>query len=364
MTIDNETVYWDMRKCLTGGLSIVHNRRNLAGIDTINRLKIGENGKIYRQKGTQPITHIIGVDFNSLYPTAFSSCKLSYMPDKLLMPGYYDRTITDKKQIRKHIAQRNGVFFVSVKGHCAINEETINFPPIIRNIDITTDRETIGDYMYDYMKAHDMKTDKKERKLTQLINSNGESKASERSEESKTSDRREDFMVFYCYYLWFLIDRCGFVIDDCQNLHIFTAHDNFNAFACQTMRRRQEAILNGDKIRDMFNKIALNGSYGYDIMNEAKYSKVKIVNRHKCFLAHMTPTFRHSEKLADDVYLVESVSKSFKCQTCIQVGVATLDIAKMLYLNFIYNFMYKCIDMDKCHFCEGDTDSMYWAVAG
>jgi hypothetical protein len=28
------------------------------------------------------------------------------------------------------------------------------------------------------------------------------------------------------------------------------------------MRRRQEAILNGDKVRDMFNKIALNGSYG------------------------------------------------------------------------------------------------------
>jgi hypothetical protein len=210
-----------------------------------------------------------------------------------------------------------------------------------------------------------MKTDKKERKLTQLLGTYVPSaKASTAQNQKGNSPAGEGFMVFYCVYLWFLIDRCGFVIDDCQNLHIFSSHDNFNAFACQTMRRRQEAILNGDKIRDMFNKIALNGSYGYDIMNESKYSKVRIVNRHKCFLAHMTPTFRHSEKLADDVYLVESVAKSFKCQTCIQIGSATLDIAKMLYLNLIYNFMYKCIDMDKCHFVEGDTDSMYWAVAG
>ena len=42
----------------------------------------------------------------------------------------------------------------------------------------------------------------------------------------------------------------------------------------------------------------------------------------------------------------------------------TLDNAKYHYLNFIYNFMYKCLDMDRIHFVEGDTDSMYWAIAG
>jgi hypothetical protein len=26
--------------------------------------------------------------------------------------------------------------------------------------------------------------------------------------------------------------------------------------------------------------------------------------------------------------------------------------------------MYKCLDMSKIHFVEGDTDSMYWAVSG
>jgi hypothetical protein len=32
----------------------------------------------------------------------------------------------------------------------------------------------------------------------------------------------------------------------------------------------------------------------------------------------------------------------------------------MLY----YGFFAKCLDMDKIHFVEGDTDSMYLAVAG
>jgi hypothetical protein len=154
------------------------------------------------------------------------------------------------------------------------------------------------------------------------------------------------------------------VIEDVERLHVFSSHTSFNEFAMQTMERRQKAILEKDKVKDLFNQITLNGAYGYDLLNEANYHKTKVVNRHKCFLAHLTPHFRHSEKLGEDCYLVESVSKTFKCNTCLHCGIACLDVAKMLYLNFIYEFMYKCLDMDKIHFVEGDTDSMYWAIAG
>lgn len=56
-------------------------------------------------------------------------------------------------------------------------------------MDTTTNRETIGPITGDYMKAHNMKTDRKEWKLAQLLGMCG------------------DFMVLYCQYLWFLIDR-------------------------------------------------------------------------------------------------------------------------------------------------------------
>jgi hypothetical protein len=172
---DDEKVYWDLMRCKTCGLSVVHNRRNLAGIDTINRLKIDESGKISRLTTDNVITHVIGVDFNSLYPTAFSSEKLSYLDAPILLPGLFERTITCKKQVLDYIKKcpKDKVVFASVKGHCLKTEETINFPPIIRNLNITTHRETIGDFIYDYMKSHDIKTDTQESKLTQLLDTRG-----------------------------------------------------------------------------------------------------------------------------------------------------------------------------------------------
>jgi DNA polymerase elongation subunit (family B) len=56
--------------------------------------------------------------------------------------------------------------------------------------------------------------------------------------------------------------------------------------------------------------------------------------------------------------------KTFSCDTAIIQGFFTLDNAKFWYLNFIYNFMYKCLDKTRFHFIEGDTDSMYFAISG
>jgi hypothetical protein len=66
----------------------------------------------------------------------------------------------------------------------------------------------------------------------------------------------------------------------------------------------------------------------------------------------------------DQYYLVSVKPRNFRCDTCIQEAYFTLDNAKFWYLNFVYNFMYKCLDMSRIHFIEGDTDSAYWAVAG
>jgi hypothetical protein len=49
---NDEQVYWDLIKCKTGGLSIVHSRKNIAGVDTINRLKIRDDGTIHLYKTT------------------------------------------------------------------------------------------------------------------------------------------------------------------------------------------------------------------------------------------------------------------------------------------------------------------------
>jgi hypothetical protein len=45
-------------------------------------------------------------------------------------------------------------------------------------------------------------------------------------------------------------------------------------------RLRQEAKLRGDGVGDEFYKLVLNGSYGYDIMNEEKFSKSQVVTNY------------------------------------------------------------------------------------
>ena len=69
-------------------------------------------------------------------------------------------------------------------------------------------------------------------------------------------------------------------------------------------------------------------------------------------------------QLGEDCYQVLSQEETYKCDTCLQEAFFTLDNAKYWYLVFIYDFMFKCMDTNRLHFIEGDTDSMYWAVAG
>jgi hypothetical protein len=108
----------------------------------------------------------------------------------------------------------------------------------------------------------------------------------------------------------------------------------------------------------------MNGSYGYDIMNEELFTKAKILDKENTFVQQLNPNFVATKKLKDNQYQVQLVPRKFRCGTSLIQGFFTLDNAKYWYLNFIYNFMYKCLDMTRIHFIEGDTDSMYWAVAG
>ncbi|KAA6357093.1 MAG: hypothetical protein EZS28_047380, partial [Streblomastix strix] len=93
-------------------------------------------------------------------------------------------------------------------------------------------------------------------------------------------------------------------------------------------------------------------------------------------LKQLNQCHKATRKLSDDSYnsdgglieeaqyMVSESPRQFKCNKPLQEAVFTLDNSKFWYLNFVYNFLYKCIDMDRVHFCNTDTDSMYLAIAG
>jgi hypothetical protein len=125
------------------------------------------------------------------------------------------------------------------------------------------------------------------------------------------------------------------------------------------MKNRLDNPENGE-----FYKISMNGSYGYDGMNTEKFAKTKIVSAAEGLIKQQSPDFVSSRKLNEKSYMVTSRPRTFMCDKCIQESYFTLDNAKYWYLNFVYKFMYRCLDMNRCHFIEGDTDSAYWAIAG
>ena len=223
----------------------------------------------------------------------------------------------------------------------------IMLAPIFRNLEITTDENTIGPYMYNYLKTNNLNCDKKEVKLTTLLSTHGK------------------FMPFSSYYLWFLIDNFGLVIDDMDYFISFDKHDKFSNFVTTFMQDRiKNGIIGKNKGIDMLRKIALNGSYGYDIMNTENFTNIQLKDKKDTFTAHLSPNFMSERKINDDLYQINTRKKSFNCNTPIQEGFFTLDNAKFWYLNFLYNFIFKCIDMDKFHLIEGDTDSIYFACSG
>ena len=367
-TISNEKEYYDLREGITGGLSMVMHRKNIRGVTHINKFKY-ENQKVISYDTPNIVSHVVGVDFNSLYPSSFSSNYHEFIPYHggiMYMPGSliarfecYDESGNRNDEVykkcmniiyTKHRYEPNPelIFRAKVKLECPIDKinELINFPPVFRNFDIRNTEDVIGSYMYQYGKKNHISTiDKTDTKLTMTLDTMGE------------------FKSFGCYYLWFLIDH-GLKVTDIINLSLYEANKAFHPFVNEFMRKRQDIIAGKSSGNEKFYKISMNGSYGYDGMNTEKYSKVKICDSDKAYQSIVSDTYINGSKIADDTFLIQSNPKSFRCKTCIQTAFFTLDNAKFWYLTFIYDFMFKCLDLDKFHLTSADTDSAYFAIAG
>ena len=94
-TISNENEYYDLREGVTGGLSMVMHRQNIRGVSHINKFKYipaseKSGPKVISYDTPNVVSHVVGVDFNSLYPSSCSSNYHSFNPYHggiMYMPG-------------------------------------------------------------------------------------------------------------------------------------------------------------------------------------------------------------------------------------------------------------------------------------
>ncbi|KAA6316081.1 MAG: hypothetical protein EZS28_055314, partial [Streblomastix strix] len=78
--------------------------------------------------------------------------------------------------IKNCIDQRKEIFVAKVKGYFPKSEynNLLALPPIFRNIEIESREEMIGEYMYSQAQKHSLPMTKKDRKLTTLLDTNGQ----------------------------------------------------------------------------------------------------------------------------------------------------------------------------------------------
>jgi hypothetical protein len=96
------------------------------------------------------------------------------------------------------------------------------------------------------MIKNNISTDKKEKKLTQLLSTH------------------DQFMSFGMYELWLLTDECLFIIDDIDTVITFTKHDKINKFVNYFFNERIVAKSQGNNGMEALFKNILNLSYGAD----------------------------------------------------------------------------------------------------
>ncbi|KAA6403830.1 MAG: hypothetical protein EZS28_000648 [Streblomastix strix] len=185
---------------------------------------------------------------------------------------------------------------------------------------------------------------KKDRKLTTLLDTNGQ------------------YMVFNNYYLWLLIDL-GFIITDHKAIAVFEKNRAYKPFVRTMMNLRIQVLIAGSSKEKSY-KLIINASYGNDSLNTVKFDKIKSLVKADTFISQHHPNHIGTRCVSANTFAAQINLKTATCFTSLQSGVFTLHNAKYWYLNYVYNFIYKCLDRKRFHFVLADTDSIYIAIAG
>jgi hypothetical protein len=251
---------------------------------------------------------VCGINFNSLYPSAYSSIKtnkIGYTDGRLLIPGGVKFYKVDKNRIATIIQSREELFIVSVKGR--IPEEWYNkfleFLPIYRNL-------MVG----------------KPKKLTQLLSTMGQ------------------FITFNNYHLWYLIDYCHFVVEDVEECVTFYYNKEgiFTEFVTNFMNMRIKVIKNENSGMEKFCKMIMNSAYNKHLLNSELFSKIVFKNKDKTLIDQCLPTFEAAGQITPYFCVIERDSCYYSINIVVQEGFFTLDNAKVILLSFYYSFIANC----------------------
>ena len=319
---EDKDLYYTLKKNIVGGPSIIFHRYHEAG-----KTKI---------RGNKLCMRIVGYDANALY-----LCGIS-----LKMPtGKYIRIPTYSLQKLKFDVM-NDKFFgfvecdISVPDHLKSYFEEMT--PIFKNIEITPNKEIIGDHMYEYAKFHDIPMNKSRKLIGSYFG--------------------EKILIYTPLLKWYY--EHGLVVTKFYQGIQYEGKECFANLAEDIANARRSGDTDKSKaIIAETMKLIGNALYGRTVMDKERHTSTSYCGLDKISKKINNPHFKDLEQLNDNRFEVTSGKCKINMDTPIQIGCAVYQLAKLRMLEFYYDCLDKYIDRSDFQMVEMDTDSAYMALS-
>lgn len=108
-----------------------------------------------------------------------------------------------------------------------------------------------------------------------------------------------------------------------------------------------------------------NSAYGHTLVRKENQRNVTYHSSSDVGVASLVnkKTFHHLQDIGNDLVELEADKNSVVIDMPVHIGFFVLDYSKLLLLRFYYAFLTEFLEPDSFCLVEGDTDSMYMALA-
>ena len=173
----------------------------------------------------------------------------------------------------------------------------------------------------------------------------------------------ERLMLSSPYLKWLL--QKGLVVTKLHQVVEYTPRCGFNRFVHQVSEARRTGDIDEDQkiIADTM-KLIGNSAYGSLIMDKEKHQNTLYVEgRGAAQLKINDPHFKKCTIIHDSIYEMEMTKPKITFDLPIQLGYHILQLAKLRMLQFRYDCLANCCDVNDFEYIEMDTDSAYLSMA-
>ena len=234
-----------------------------------------------------------------------------------------------------------GMIECDVRVPADLREHFAEMLPVFKNALVT--RDDVGPYMRQYAEEYNI-LNKPRRMLV-------------------GSYRGDKILLATPLLRWYLTH--GLVVDRVYQVIEYEANPCFQRFreSVSTARRAGDADPDKAIIADTM-KLLGNSGYGKTVTNIDRHRNVQYCTKAGTSSLINNKLFRQLEVVTDSAYEIE-MSKGVVTYTLpLHIGFFVYHYAKLLMLQFYYDFVDRYVERPLFQYCEMDTDSAYIALAG